>query len=137
MDQPTRWPIAAVLVIVAVVLAGLFPVFADEGEPSFDPKGEIYETQSRVDDTSRRPRRFAASPSSSRTRTGGDVLTRDALLELKQNQDKVLADADAPGRTWRPPSIVNSGSPSMASSRSPTPSTQRSPAASRRRLTET
>ena len=44
------WPIAAALVVLAVVLAGLFPVLADDGEPSFDPKGEIYETRDRVED---------------------------------------------------------------------------------------
>ncbi len=89
------WPIAAALVVLAVVLAGLFPVLADDGEPSFDPKGEIYETQSRVEDvfsTSSPIREVSFIVESA---DGGDVLTRDALLELKQNQDKVLADADS------------------------------------------
>ena len=89
------WPLAATLVGLAVVLAGLFPVVADEGEPSFDPKGEIYDTQSRVQDvfSTSSPIRgvtfIVESPS------GGDALTRDTLLELKRNQDAVLADAES------------------------------------------
>ena len=89
------WPLAAAMVVGAVVLAGLFPVVADTAEPSFDPKGEIYETHARVQDT------FAtSSPIRSvsfiiEAPDSGDVLTRDSLLELKRNQDLVLADAES------------------------------------------
>ena len=89
------WLIAAVLVVLAVAVAALFPVIADDGEPSFDPKGEIYDTRDRVDEvfaTSSPVREVSFIVESP---AGGDVLTRDALLELKQNQDEVLADPEA------------------------------------------
>jgi len=89
------WSIAAVLVVVSVAFAALYPVIADQSEPSFDPKGPIYDTRDYVDDV------FASSSSMREvlfiveTPSGDDVLTRDALLELKQNQDAVLADPEA------------------------------------------
>ena len=89
------WPLAAALVVVAVVLAGLFPVLADDGEPSFDPKGEIYETQSRVQDVFSTSSPIRSVSFIVENPNGGDVLTRDSLLELKQNQDAVLADAES------------------------------------------
>ena len=89
------WPLAAALVVLAVVLAGLFPVLADEGEPSFDPKGEIYDTHSRVQDVFATTSPIRGVSFIIESPDGGDVLTRDALLELKQNQDKVLADAES------------------------------------------
>jgi len=89
------WPLAAVVLLVVVALAMLTPVVADDSEPSFDPSGEIYDTDERVDEI------FSAS-TPIRTATfivdapgGGDVLTRAALLELKQNQDAVLSDPDS------------------------------------------
>ncbi len=87
------WPIAAAVLLISVGLALLTPVVADDSEPSFDPSGEIYDTADRVDDlfSSSSPVKTAAfivdAP------RGGDVLTQAALLELKQNQDVVLADA--------------------------------------------
>ena len=38
------WPLAIGALVVAVALAVLTPVVADDGEPSFDPAGEIYDT---------------------------------------------------------------------------------------------
>ncbi len=89
------WPLAAALVVLAVVLAGLFPVVADEGEPSFDPKGEIYETQSRVQEVFSTSSPIRGVSFIVENPNGGDVLTRDSLLELKQNQEAVLADAES------------------------------------------
>jgi predicted RND superfamily exporter protein len=89
------WPIAAVLVVLAVVLGALFPVVADQSEPSFDPTGEIYDTRDRVNDI------FATSSSVRQVRfivenpSGGDVLTRASLLELLENQQAVLADPES------------------------------------------
>ena len=89
------WSIAAVLVVLAVVFAALYPVIADQSEPSFDPKGPIYDTRDHVDEV------FASSTSIREVLfivenpDGGDVLTRDALLALKRNQDAVLADPEA------------------------------------------
>ena len=90
------WPLATVILLVAIALAALTPVVADDTEPSFDPSGEIYDTAERAEEA------FAAS-SPVRVATfiaddptgGDDVLTRAALLELKQNQDAALADPES------------------------------------------
>ncbi len=86
------WPIAALLVVLGVTLAALFPVIADDGEPSFDPTGEIYETQDRVDSAFATSSPIRGVSFIVESPDGGDVLTRDALLELKQNQAALLAD---------------------------------------------
>ena len=39
------WPIAAALVVLAVVLGALFPVFADQSEPSFDTTGWVFDDE--------------------------------------------------------------------------------------------
>jgi MMPL family len=89
------WALAAAVLVAGVVAAVITPLVADDGEPSFDPSGEIYDTAERVDEVfaSSSPTRQAAflveSPS------GGDVLTRAALLELRQNQAALLSDPDA------------------------------------------
>ncbi len=89
------WPLAIVVLLAGIALAVITPVVADDGEPSFDPSGEIYDTADRVEEL------FAAS-SPVRTAAflveaadGGDVLTRDALLELRRNQETLLADTES------------------------------------------
>lgn len=89
------WGLAAGVLVVGIVLAIITPVVADEGEPSFDPSGEIYDTAERVDEV------FAVS-SPQRTAIflvespdGGDALNRSALAEIKQNQDALLADGES------------------------------------------
>ncbi|HSG79565.1 MAG TPA: MMPL family transporter, partial [Acidimicrobiia bacterium] len=85
---------AGLALILAIALALLAPLVADEGEPSFDPKGAIYDTRDHVD-------AVFASSSSIRSATfivedvaGSDVLTRDALLEFRQNQARFLDDPE-------------------------------------------
>ncbi len=89
------WPLAVAVLVAGIVLALVTPLVADDGEPSFDPSGEIYDTAERVDEV------FA---SSSPVRSalflvedpdGGDVLTQSSLLELKQNQQALLADPES------------------------------------------
>jgi predicted RND superfamily exporter protein len=91
------WPIAALVVVLGVTLAALYPVIADEGEPSFDPNGEIYDTRDRVDSAFATSSPIRGEVFIVETSLGpdGDVLTRDALLALKQNQAAVLADPEA------------------------------------------
>ena len=89
------WSIAAVLVVLAVALAALYPVIADQSEPSFDPKGPIYDTRDHVDDIFASSSSMREVPFIVENPAGGDVLTRDSLLELKQNQEAVLADPEA------------------------------------------
>jgi hypothetical protein len=89
------WLLAGVLVLAGVAFAGLFVAVADDGEPAFDPGGEIYDTADRVEEV------FASSSSTQvdvfivEHPDGGDVLTRDSLLELKNNQDELLADSES------------------------------------------
>ena len=49
------WPLATIALLAAIALAVLTPVVADDSEPSFDPSGEIYDTDERVNE------RFTAS----------------------------------------------------------------------------
>ncbi len=89
------WPVAVAILLAAVVLAVITPVVADDGEPSFDPTGEIYDTANRVDElfSSSSPVRTALFIADAPN--GGDVLTKAALLEFEQNQAAVLADPDS------------------------------------------
>jgi predicted RND superfamily exporter protein len=89
------WAVAAVLVVLAVALAGLFPVLADDTEPSFDPKGAIYDTKYRADEVFASSSPIRGVSFIVENPDGGDVLTRDSLLELKQNEDVVRADAES------------------------------------------
>ena len=89
------WSIAAVLVVLAVVLGALFPVFADQSEPSFDPTGEIYDTRDRVDDIFATTSSVRQVPFIVENPSGGDVLTQASLLELLENQEALLADSEA------------------------------------------
>jgi predicted RND superfamily exporter protein len=89
------WSIAAVLVVLAVALGALYPVLADQSEPSFDPTGPIYDTRDHVDEVFASSSSIREVPFIIENPAGGDVLTRDALLALKQNQDALLADPEA------------------------------------------
>jgi predicted RND superfamily exporter protein len=89
------WPIAAVLVVLAVVLGALFPVVADQSEPSFDPTGEIYDTRDRVEEVFASSSSVRTVPFIVENPSGGDVLTQASLLELLENQDELLADPEA------------------------------------------
>ena len=89
------WSIAAVLVVLAVGLAALYPVVADQSEPSFDPKGPIYDTRDHVDEVFASSSSIREVPFIVENPAGGDVLSRDPLLELKQNQDALLADPES------------------------------------------
>jgi predicted RND superfamily exporter protein len=86
--------VAALALVAALILAVIAPLVADDGEPSFDPKGEIYDIRDRVDDVfaSTSPIRSAAFIVEAVD--GRDVLTRDALLEFKQNQSRFLDDPE-------------------------------------------
>ena len=89
------WSVAITVLLVAISLAVLTPVVADDSEPSFDPSGDIYDTADRAEElfSASSPVRTAAfiveAPD------GGDVLTRASLLELKQNQDLLRADPES------------------------------------------
>jgi predicted RND superfamily exporter protein len=91
------WPLAIAVLLAGIALAVITPVVADDSEPSFAPSGEIYETADRAEEL------FAASSSvrtaafivEEPTGADGDVLNRGSLLELKQNQEALLADPES------------------------------------------
>ena len=92
--------ISIVMFVVAITLGVIAPIVAEKGDPSFDPTGEIYDTDDLVVD------RFFSSDSPIRgvsfvvevadvpespTAQDHDVLTAAALFEFKQNADAVRA----------------------------------------------
>ena len=91
------WPLAIAVLLAGIALAVITPVVADDSEPSFAPSGEIYDTADRAEEL------FAASSSvrtaafivEEPTGADGDVLNRASLLELKQNQEALLADPES------------------------------------------
>jgi predicted RND superfamily exporter protein len=91
------WPLAGVALLTAVVLAVLTPVVADDSEPSFDPSGEIYDTHERFEELFSETSSIRTAVFIADTPAGenGDVLTRDALLELLRNQRAVIADSES------------------------------------------
>jgi uncharacterized protein len=78
----------AVLTIVAVPLA----MNRSEDDPNFDPTGEIYDTSERaeskfVNSSPLEPALFLVE-----AKDGGDALTREVLLEFKENSDALRSD---------------------------------------------
>jgi uncharacterized protein len=88
-------PLAAGILVAAVVLSVITPLVANDAEPSFDPKGEIYDTRDRVEEVFATTSPIRQASFIVESASGGDVLTRDALLEFRRNQEAVLADAEA------------------------------------------
>jgi predicted RND superfamily exporter protein len=99
INDKIKW-ISIVMFVVAITLGVIAPIVAEKGEPSFDPTGEIYDTDDLVID------RFFSSDSPIRgvsfvvevadvpespTAQDHDVLTAAALFEFKQNADAVRA----------------------------------------------
>ena len=86
-----RW-----IVLVALVLTIPITVLAGNGEteePDFAPSGEIYDTLDLVADDRLQPTEpVAQALFIVEAPDGGDVLTRDALLEWKTNADALRAD---------------------------------------------
>ena len=82
------WPLATAMLVVAIALAVLTPVVADDSEPSFDPSGAIYDTAGRVDDlfASSSQIRMAAFIVETPALERGDVLNQASLLELLEHQ---------------------------------------------------
>ncbi len=92
-----RWPwsIAAALIVIAVILAAMFPLIADDSEPNFSPGGEIYDTQDMVDQVFSSSSPIREATFIIENPNGGDVLTRDSLLELSRNQAALMSDAES------------------------------------------
>lgn len=85
------WITIGIAVITA--LAAPLAIMRSDDEPNFDPTGEIYSTRDLVDE------RFQnSSPINDSIfileAEHGDALTRDVLLELRENSDALRADED-------------------------------------------
>ena len=88
-----RYRLVTVMVLVlAVLMAGVFAALGSDDEPEFDPSGEIYDTQQRVEDvfavtTGLQGALFLVEGADQR-----DVLTRNALLEWLTNSESLRAE---------------------------------------------
>ncbi|MDX2379748.1 MAG: MMPL family transporter [Acidimicrobiia bacterium] len=91
------WPLAIAVLLAGIALAVITPVVADDSEPSFAPSGEIYDTADRADElfTASSSVRTAAFIVEEPIGADGDALNRASLLELKQNQEALLADPES------------------------------------------
>ena len=90
INQHVRWITigVAVLTVVAVPLAAA----RSQDEPSFEPEGEIYTTSELVDDRFQNSSPITSSLFIVEAQDGGDALTRDVLLEFKENSDSLGAN---------------------------------------------
>ena len=92
INSHVRW--ITIGVVVLTVAAVPLAASRSQDDPNFDPSGEIYDTFDLVDE------RFQnSSPHSDalfivEARRGGDALTRDVLLEFKQNSDALRSNGE-------------------------------------------
>ena len=80
-----RW--ITVGIVVVTLLAAFVATGRSEEEPNFDPSGEIYDTLDLADERFVNSSPIASAFFIVEARNGGDALTRDVLLEFKENSD--------------------------------------------------
>jgi predicted RND superfamily exporter protein len=88
------------LVTIVLTVGAIGFLFVGEAvktdeDVSFEPKGEIFDTQQRVKDLLSPATSVASAAFLIEDPTGVDVLTRRGLLEYKENSDALRADATA------------------------------------------
>lgn len=81
----------AAIMVVAVPLAAIGTAAADTDEPGFDPAGESFDIESRVDEVFDEPDIRSATFLVDRA-DGGNTLTSDVLGEIADRTDAVLSD---------------------------------------------
>ncbi len=91
INANVRW--VTVGVVVLTIVGAPLAASRSQDDPNFDPTGELYDTRDLVDD------RFQnSSPVSSQLfiveARGGDALTRDVLLEFRQNSEELRSHPD-------------------------------------------
>ena len=79
------------VLVVAVLLAGVAAAVGSDDEPEFDPSGEIYVTANRVEDVFAVTTGVQGALFLVEDPDGGDVLTKNALLEWKTNSARLRA----------------------------------------------
>jgi len=88
------------LVTIALVVGAIAFLFIGDSmktdeDVSFDPTGEIYDTAERAEDLLSPETSIAGAGFIIEDPSGIDVLTRDALLEYKENSEALRADTEA------------------------------------------
>jgi predicted RND superfamily exporter protein len=91
MNRRIVW-VTVLVVVVAVVCAGLFAALGSTDEPEFDPSGEIYDTADRAEDVFAVTEGFQGALFLVEGSDDSDVLTRDAMLEWKTNSAALRAE---------------------------------------------
>ncbi len=81
-------------IVVVTLLAAFVATGRSEEEPNFDPSGEIYDTLALADERFVNSSPIAAAFFVVEARNGSDALTRDVLLEFKENSDALRANAE-------------------------------------------
>ena len=79
-------------VLAALALGALAPFVADTDEPSFDPRGEVFDIMTMADETLRSATSIATATFLVEASDGGDVLTAAAFREWHQASQRVLND---------------------------------------------
>ena len=91
INRNIRW-VTIGLIVLTVVGAPLAAARSQE-DPNFDPTGEIYDTLALVDDRFQNSSPIFAATFIVEAR-GSDALTRDVLLEFKENSDALRDDPE-------------------------------------------
>ena len=81
-------PVIIIFLIVSILLAYPLIYLAPTQQASPNPPGEVYDLQADIDAKFPTPVHFATYVLEARD---GDVLTRDVLVEFKENRDRLLA----------------------------------------------
>ncbi|MDH3605618.1 MAG: MMPL family transporter [Acidimicrobiia bacterium] len=84
--------VSVIVAVLAIVMAGVFDAIGSTDEPEYDPSGAIYDTQQLVEDTFSFTEGTRSAAFLVEGIDGGDVLTRDGLLEWKSNSAALRAD---------------------------------------------
>jgi predicted RND superfamily exporter protein len=87
--------VTILLTVGAIAFLFIGEAYKTDEDVSFEPSGEIYDTFERADDLLSPATSIAGAVFLVEAPDGGDVLTRDALLEYKQNSDTLRADPTA------------------------------------------
>ncbi|MGI9594617.1 MAG: efflux RND transporter permease subunit [Acidimicrobiales bacterium] len=88
----TRW--ITVGIAVVTILAALVATGRSTEDPNFDPSGEIYDTLDLVSERFVNSSPIEGALFVVEATQGPDALTRDVLLEFKQNSDALRANAE-------------------------------------------
>lgn len=92
VNRHVRW--ITIGIVILTVVAVPFAASRSDDDPNFDPSGEIYDTLNLADERFVNSSPLAEASFIVEAHSGGDALTRDVLLEFKQNSDEARADAE-------------------------------------------